>query len=160
LKPPADAPATEAPRAVARLPESAAKDAPREAKPAETAKEAKANDVKPAEPAKDSKDAKAKDAKTVDAAHKADAKGKDAKDATKAGTKFVVQIAALGDAAKAKQLLQQVNGTGVKAYTETVKTAKGDVTRVRAGPYDSREAAEKARGKLKGAGLDGKVVPR
>ena len=33
------------------------------------------------------------------------------------------------------------------------------VTRVRAGPYASREAAEKAQQRLKGAGFDGKVVP-
>jgi len=85
-----------------------------------------------------------------------------AKDNAKAvaNGKFVVQIAALADTAKAKQLQQKVAGTGVKAYTEVVHTAKGSVTRVRAGPYDTREAAEKARGRLKGAGLDGKVVPR
>jgi DedD protein len=85
-----------------------------------------------------------------------------AKDHAKAAAnaRFVVQIAALADTAKAKQLQQKVAGTGVKAYTEVVHTAKGSVTRVRAGPYDTREAAEKARGRLKSAGLDGKVVPR
>ncbi len=74
--------------------------------------------------------------------------------------KFVVQVAALADTAKAQQLKQRVAGAGVKAYTEVVKTSKGNVTRVRAGPYETREAAEKARGRLKSAGLDGKVVPR
>ncbi|HEY9448036.1 MAG TPA: SPOR domain-containing protein, partial [Burkholderiales bacterium] len=77
-----------------------------------------------------------------------------------ANGKFVVQVAALADAAKAKQLQQRVAGAGVKAYTEVVKTTKGSVTRVRAGPYATREAAEKARGQLKTAGLDGKIVPR
>ena len=85
-----------------------------------------------------------------------------AKEAVKAAPngKFVVQVAALADTAKAKQLQQRVAGAGVKTYTEVVRTAKGNVTRVRAGPYATREAAEKARGLLKTAGLDGKVVPR
>jgi DedD protein len=74
--------------------------------------------------------------------------------------KFVVQVAALADASRAKDLRQQAAGAGLKAYTEVVKTANGDVTRVRAGPYATREAADKALGQLKKAGLDGKVVPR
>jgi len=72
---------------------------------------------------------------------------------------FVVQVAALSDANKAKQMQQQIVATGIKSYTEVVKTARGDVTRVRAGPFATREAAEKAQQKLKGAGFDGKVVP-
>ena len=72
---------------------------------------------------------------------------------------YVVQVVALSDAGKAKQMQQAILKTGVKAYTEVVKTARGDVTRVRAGPYASREAAEKAQQRLKGAGFDGKVVP-
>jgi DedD protein len=72
---------------------------------------------------------------------------------------YVVQVVALSDAAKAKQMQQAILKTGVKAYTEVVKTARGDVTRVRAGPYATRDAAEKAQQKLKGAGFDGKVVP-
>ncbi|HJQ62995.1 MAG TPA: SPOR domain-containing protein [Burkholderiales bacterium] len=72
---------------------------------------------------------------------------------------YVVQVVALSDAAKAKQMQQAILKTGVKAYTEVVKTARGDVTRVCAGPYATRDAAEKAQQKLKGAGFDGKVVP-
>jgi cell division septation protein DedD len=34
------------------------------------------------------------------------------------------------------------------------------MTRVRAGPYATREAAEKARAQLKKAGLDGQVVAK
>ena len=36
----------------------------------------------------------------------------------------------------------------------------GRVTRVRAGPYSSREAAEKARAQLKKAGFDGQVMAK
>jgi DedD protein len=96
-----------------------------------------------------------------------------ARDATKAAARdekgtlkdaangtFVVQVAALADAARVKQLQKQMTSAGVKTYTEVVSTKAGDVTRVRAGPYSSREAAEKARTQLKKVGLDGKVVSR
>ena len=73
---------------------------------------------------------------------------------------YVVQVAALSDTAKAKQLEKQMAAVGLETYTEMVPTPKGEVMRVRAGPYASREAAEKARTQLKQAGLEGKVVPR
>lgn len=73
---------------------------------------------------------------------------------------FVIQVVALTDAAKAKELQVKIAGGGMKAYTEVVQTANGPVTRVRVGPYASREAAEKGRQQLLGMALDGKVVPR
>jgi DedD protein len=73
---------------------------------------------------------------------------------------FVVQVAALTDADKARQMREQIAAAGVKAYTEVVPTTKGDVTRVRAGPFATREAAEKARVSLKDMGLAGNVVPK
>jgi DedD protein len=72
----------------------------------------------------------------------------------------VVQVAALADPGKAKQLEKQMAGTGLKTYTEVVNTQTGEVTRVRAGPFATREAAEKARTQLKKAGMDGTVLPR
>ena len=73
---------------------------------------------------------------------------------------FVIQVIALADAAKAKEMLQKISGSGLKAYTEVVQAANGPVTRVRVGPYPSRDAAEQARKKLQGMELDGKVIPR
>ena len=73
---------------------------------------------------------------------------------------FVVQVVALSDAEKAKQMQQQISSAGIKAYTEIVKTAKGNVTRVRVGPFATRNAAEKAQQQLKAIGLDGKVIPK
>lgn len=71
----------------------------------------------------------------------------------------MIQVVALADAGKARRMQRQISGAGVKSYTEVVKTAKGDVTRVRAGPFATREAAEKARERLKGIGFDGKIIP-
>jgi DedD protein len=73
---------------------------------------------------------------------------------------FVVQVAALNDAAKARQIQDQIAATGVKSYTEVVPTAKGNVTRVRAGPFATREEADMARDKLKGLGLSGNIVSK
>ena len=72
----------------------------------------------------------------------------------------MIQVAALSDTAKAKELQAKIAGGGMKAYTEVVQTSKGPVTRVRVGPYSTREAAEKARPQLQKLQLDGKVVPR
>jgi DedD protein len=45
-------------------------------------------------------------------------------------------------------------------FTEEIATAKGKVTRVRAGPFASKDAAEKAAEKLKGLGFQpGTVAP-
>ena len=73
---------------------------------------------------------------------------------------FVVQVIALADAEKAKQMQTKIIAAGIKAYTEIVKTAKGDVTRVRAGPFATREAAETARAQLKAIGMSGNVTTR
>ena len=79
---------------------------------------------------------------------------------TKTAGGFVVQVAALNDVAKAKQIQSQIAAAGVKSYTEMVPTAKGNVTRVRAGPFASRDEADKMREKLKGMGLNGNIVPK
>lgn len=83
-----------------------------------------------------------------------------AKEKAPAAGGFVIQVVALADAARAKDLQQKITAGGLKAYTEVVQTTKGPVTRVRVGPYSSRDAAEKAREQLQPMQLDGKVIPR
>ena len=102
------------------------------------------------------------DAAKVDSAsakNQAKSGSKDGATAPASGA-YVVQVAALADAARVKQLQKQMAGAGLKTYTEVVSTQSGEVTRVRAGPYATREAAEKARAQLQKAGLEGKVVPK
>jgi DedD protein len=62
---------------------------------------------------------------------------------------FVVQLGAFSNAANAKALQRKLQDNKFKAYTELVKNASGDRTRVRVGPYPTREDAEKARDRLK-----------
>ena len=77
-----------------------------------------------------------------------------------AAGRFVVQVIALADSGKAKEIQQQIAAAGIKSYTQVVKTAKGDVTRVRVGPFATRAAAEKAREQLKGLGMNGNIATR
>jgi DedD protein len=90
--------------------------------------------------------------------HKSTAKA--SKETPASAGAYIVQVAALADTARVKQVRKQIAGAGVKSYVEVVSTKTGDVTRIRAGPYSTREAAEKARSQLKKVGLDGKVVPK
>ena len=62
---------------------------------------------------------------------------------------FVVQLGAFSSAANAKALQKKLQDNKFKAYTELVKNAGGDRTRVRVGPYPTRDAAEKARDRLR-----------
>jgi DedD protein len=133
-KPQAEELAAVAPEAIKEMPKPAVK--PEAAKPAKA----------PAKPA--AKPAAKTAAKTVKPADKP------------AGGQFVVQVIALADPEQAQRMQQQIAAAGIKSYTEVVKTAKGDVTRVRAGPFPTREAAEKARDQLKSLGMNGNITTR
>jgi DedD protein len=71
---------------------------------------------------------------------------------------FVVQLGAFSDPLKAKQQQQNLTTNGINTYTENVKTEKGEVVRVRIGPYSARSEAEEMRNRLKGLGIDGVVT--
>jgi len=74
---------------------------------------------------------------------------------------FVVQVGAFMDSDKVKEITGKLAAATLPHYTEPVATAKGTVTRVRVGPYSSREGAEQALQKLQQLGLKGgKVVSR
>jgi DedD protein len=79
---------------------------------------------------------------------------------------FVVQLGAFSDPGKARQQLRSVasKDSGSKVYTETLDVDsgadKGEITRVRVGPFDTREEAERTREKLKKLGFDGVVVEK
>ncbi len=66
---------------------------------------------------------------------------------------WVVALDAFSDKKNVKQLRSRLSAAGLKSYTEPVKTNKGELTRVRAGPFATKEAAEKARVKLVAMGL-------
>ena len=76
--------------------------------------------------------------------------------AAPASGSFVVQIGAFGEPAKATAIGSDLKGRGFAAYTEKA----GAVTRVRVGPFRSREEADRTAERLRLAGVSGVVVPR
>jgi DedD protein len=83
-------------------------------------------------------------------------------DAAKKGSEtFVIQLGAFADVSRARERHAQLVKAGVRSYTEVIKTPTGDKTRVRAGPFPTREAADSANERVKTLGMtDGVVVTR
>jgi len=75
-------------------------------------------------------------------------------------TQHVILIGAFANADNVKQLQSKIGSLGVNTYTELLTLPDGTKTRVRAGPFPTREAAEKALEKLKRSGVNGVVASR
>jgi len=71
---------------------------------------------------------------------------------------WVVQLGAYREAYNVKNLLTKLKELGLPSFTEHFDSRKGPRTRVRAGPFDTREAAERARAKIKTIGVGGTVA--
>lgn len=78
----------------------------------------------------------------------------------KSGGQWVVQLGAYQAAGNVKLLLGKLKEMGVPVYTEKLDSPQGPRTRVRAGPFASRDAAEKAQGKIRKIGVDGPVAQK
>ena len=72
--------------------------------------------------------------------------------------RFIVQVGAFADAAKANEVRSKLERAGLKTYTQAVDTKDGKRTRVRVGPFDQRDAADKAASRIKGLGLSASVL--
>ena len=75
-----------------------------------------------------------------------------------AEARFVLQLGAFANPGSARAQADKARKAGVRVYTETVQTGQGERTRVRVGPFASREAADQARARLKAAGVESAVV--
>ena len=71
---------------------------------------------------------------------------------------FVVQVGAFRDEAKLKQARSRLEAAGVAHYTERLDSKAGPLTRLRAGPFATREQAEAAQVAIRRAALEGKVM--
>ena len=133
----------------AEKPEAKPKPAVKPEKPAEkpVEKPAVKPEVKPA-----SKDEDAKRAAAILSGQGA----ADAKPAAKSA-EFVILIGAFSDESNVKNLKKKLSEQGVKTFTEPLDTPQGKKTRVRAGPFSSRDAADQALAKMKRIGVSGVV---
>ena len=68
---------------------------------------------------------------------------------------FAVQVGAFRDEDKLKQAREKLAAAGLPHFVER----RGDLNRLRAGPFATRDEAEKALANVKAATLDGQVVP-
>ncbi|MFA7291156.1 MAG: SPOR domain-containing protein [Rhodocyclaceae bacterium] len=77
-----------------------------------------------------------------------------------AAGEYVILIGAFANPANVKQLQTKLGELGLKVYTETLDSPQGKKTRVRAGPFPSRDAADKALEKMKRIGVNGVVAAK
>lgn len=76
------------------------------------------------------------------------------------GGAHVILIGAFSNEANVVNLRKKLGEQGIKTFTEPLASPQGTKTRVRAGPFPSREAADKALDKMKRIGVSGVVTPK
>jgi DedD protein len=133
------APVPNAPKPPANLPSE--KPAPKVADAPATLPE-----PKPAVPVKPDKPAPV--AKPKDDGGKAQALLDGKADKPSAG-RVVIQVGAFSDAAKVREVRSKLEQAGVKTYTQTVEKDGKTTTRIRVGPYETREEADKAAARIR-----------
>jgi DedD protein len=67
----------------------------------------------------------------------------------KSAERFIVQFGAYADESKVKDVRLKLEKAGVKTYTHVAQTGDGKRTRVRAGPFATRDEAQKIINKTK-----------
>jgi DedD protein len=78
--------------------------------------------------------------------------------ASPADGRFVVQVGAFADPAKARAARVKVERAGLKTYTNVADTRDGKRVRVRVGPFATRAEADKAASKIKGLDLPAAIL--
>ena len=75
-----------------------------------------------------------------------------------AAPRYVVQVGAYADDAKARDVRHKLEKAGLKTYTHVAETKEGKRTRVRIGPFTSKDEADKTVARLKGMNLQATVL--
>lgn len=76
------------------------------------------------------------------------------------GGQYQILIGAFSNPANVRQLQSKLGELGIKVFTEPLDSPEGKKTRVRAGPFASREAADKALDRMKRIGVSGVIAAR
>ena len=148
IPPKASAPPLPAPpKAEARAPAAAPSEPPKASTVEATPAKAATVEPAPAAPAK-----------SAEKAPKAAAEKAPKAAATPKLEGFAVQVGAFRDESKLAQARQKLTAEGIAHYTERLEVKSGPLTRLRAGPFPTREAAESALATLKRSAVEGKVV--
>jgi DedD protein len=73
---------------------------------------------------------------------------------------YVILIGAFAKPANVKILQTKIGELGIKVYTEPLESPEGVKTRVRAGPFPDRAAAERALERMKRIGVNGVIAAK
>ncbi len=73
--------------------------------------------------------------------------------------RYVLQVAAVENKAKAEDMQEKLKKAGIKSYSQKISTKAGDRIRIRVGPFVNKEEAEKMRARLRKLGLNGSLQP-
>ena len=79
--------------------------------------------------------------------------------AEKTSSGYILQVAALATQEKVNELQNTLKAANIKSYTQKVATTSGEKIRIRVGPFESKDEAQKMQEKLIKAGLSGKILP-
>ncbi|MBC3916365.1 SPOR domain-containing protein [Undibacterium sp. CY18W] len=74
-----------------------------------------------------------------------------------AKSSFTVQAGAFSTQAKVDELQSRLKAADIKSYTQKIVTTNGEVTRIRVGPFASKEEADKMRAKLGKLGINASI---
>ncbi len=69
-----------------------------------------------------------------------------------------VQIGAFSNESKARDIASQIRGKGFPAVTEVIRNPSGELYRVRVGPLETKESANKAKDNLSKSGFEGALI--
>lgn len=83
---------------------------------------------------------------------------KPASEPASAGGRFVVQVGAYNEIERLKAARAKLEKLGYKSYTQDVESPTGKRTRVRVGPYASKQEAEAVAAKVKAAGMQAAIL--
>ena len=72
---------------------------------------------------------------------------------------FAVQLGVFADADNARQTIVKMKEAKLPVFSESVPIKSGTATRIRVGPFATREKADSALAEVKLAGSDGKIIP-
>ncbi|MGV0954292.1 MAG: SPOR domain-containing protein [Fluviibacter sp.] len=102
---------------------------------------------------------KTPDKKPADKPTDAKKESKDSKEPVQTGQYFI-QVGVFADADNVKQVRSKLLSQGIASWSEAATGNLAGKTRVKAGPFASKEAADKAMAKITKAGLNGLVVKK
>lgn len=131
-----------------------------------TAETKKTKEVKVADDKNDKLSASALDKATntkqsmPDNPHTSEKSGAEAKALDDSGKPYYLQIGVFSESVNVTHLQKKLSEVKLKSYTEKIATEKGEKTRLRVGPFDNKEQADRASDKLKIIGLSGFVSNR